>query len=225
MSDQNRQDYPGTTRVAWRSPDDLAELLGDTDADIRSIEREARLRAGIDQVFHAMVNAEDRAEQTPNVPIVDVYRTDDHETMLRVEVTVEDESTASGYSEIDLRDANRPFIPLSWRNGGGVVKNLYPIEIHDAGGNLIGAWGAGDLQITYSFEEEQPPTPAEITRWIQARVDESNADRVAEGKPPIPVIGRDACATCCVPLGASVPRDYVTVDGINYCKEHAADAK
>jgi hypothetical protein len=136
---------PAISRVAWRDPHDLAELLGDSD-------RDERLQAGIDQIANAMMDAEDRAAETPNVPAVDVYRTPDESTMLRVEVLVEDESTASGYDENDLRDANRPFIPLAWRNGGGVVKNLYPVEIHDAGGNLLGAWAAGELQITYHFE-------------------------------------------------------------------------
>lgn len=32
----------GYSRIDWRDPRDLAELLGDVDAEIRSIEREAR---------------------------------------------------------------------------------------------------------------------------------------------------------------------------------------
>lgn len=184
-------------------------------------ERAALLEAGINQVADAMMDAEDRAEQTPNVPIVDVYRTDD--TLLRVEVTVEDESNATGFDENDIRDANRPFIPVSWRRGSGVVSNLYPIEIHDSGGNLLGAWGARELQITYHFEEPKEATPQEMIRWIQARVDVVNEDLAAKGQPPIPVIGRDVCAACGVPLsdeGIPYTKPYATVDGINYCEEH-----
>lgn len=141
------------TRVAWRDPHELADLLGDVDADTRGIEREARLQAGIDQIAGAMMDAEDRAEATPGVPVVDVYRTDD--TMLRVAVTVDDEN--GGFAEADLRDANRPFIPVSWRKGSGTVSNLYPVEVRDQTGNLIGAWAAGQLQITYHFAEPESP--------------------------------------------------------------------
>lgn len=189
-------------------------------------QRDQLLQAGINQVAGAMMEAEDRAEQTPNVPVVDVYHTDD--TMLRVQVTVEDDEHATGYDENDIRDANRPFIPVSWRRGSGVVSNLYPIEIHDAGGHLIGAWGARELQITYRFGDDAPATHADMIRWIQARVDVTNEELRAHGQPPIPVLGRDVCATCGVPLSnldRTAGSPYVTVDRINYCVEHGANAE
>lgn len=187
-------------------------------------QRDQLLQAGINQVAGAMMEAEDRAEQTPNVPVVDVYHTDD--TMLRVQVTVEDEGHATGYDENDIRDANRPFIPVSWRKGSGTVANLYPVEVRDQNGYLIGAWGARELQITYHFEQEPERTPAEIVRWIQARVDVQNDHRREAGEPPIPVIGRDTCATCAAPLsnvGLRHTKPWICVDGINYCVEHGQE--
>jgi hypothetical protein len=44
MSDYT-DDFDGTTRVNWRDPRALAELLGDVDSEIRAIERDVRRHA------------------------------------------------------------------------------------------------------------------------------------------------------------------------------------
>lgn len=135
----NLPEYPGTSRVEWRTPEDLDYV-----------------KRGSDQVASAMLHAEDEAAAAADHHAVHHYSGGD--VPLRVEVHVESAEEAA-QSRLDERDANRPYIPITWRTGDGNEHYAAPIEIRDPSGNLIGSVRASDIQVTYHFDPQYRGKP------------------------------------------------------------------
>lgn len=215
----------------------------------RTPDEQAFIDAGAAQIAGAMLDAEDAAEESDDKHAIHHYTGGKDGVGLRVEVSIGDDESAAR-SPLDERDANRPYVPLTWRSGDGSEHYSAAIEFRDPSDNLIGTVQASELQVTYHYLPNRLPFPTvpwptkdlpaleiegiilnaagiaafeEMARdfaaqeakrpldlegtqleaviqallygnpipWLQARVDEVNAGRVARGEPPMPVIGRD----------------------------------